>query len=138
MFYGKPSDEQIEAYIVELTELLIGGHLASVDYGFRRSDGWVVALSYTVRADGTIATDDRAGRVPVGGDVSNASWYSYLRYSSKWWEETQAQRDHIIASIPLSRGTSDEPEVGSGNVWVSDKVYTSNGTSFTRRTLKSL
>jgi hypothetical protein len=137
LFYRKPSDAEINDYIEELTEFLAGGYLASVDYGFRRNSGWAVALSYTVRSDGTLTTDDRAGRVPVGADVSGASWYSHLRYSSKWWGLSQSERDRIKNSIPVKRSNADEPQVGSGNVWVEDKVYTSSGTSFTRRTLKS-
>jgi len=138
LFYRRPSDDEIANYIEELTELLVGGYLASVDYGFRRNNGWVVALSYSVRSDGTLTADDRAGRVPVGADITGASWYSYLRHSSKWWDLTQSDRERIDNSIPVSRGGADEPQIGSGNIWIDDKVYTSSGTSFTRRTLKSL
>lgn len=137
LFYRKPSDAEINDYLEELTELLVGGYLASVDYGFRRNNGWVVALSYSVRTDGTLTADDRAGRVPVGVDVVGASWYSHLRYSSKWWGLSQSERDKVKNAIPVKRGDAAEPSVGTGNVWVEDKVYTSSGTSFTRRTLKS-
>jgi Bacterial HORMA domain family 1 len=138
LFYGRPGDAEIADYIEELTELLVGGFLASVDYGFRRYNGWVVALSYSVRSDGTLTADDRAGRVPVGADITGASWYSYLRYSAQWGSLTQSERERIKNSIPVGRGGADEPQIGSGNIWVEDKVYTSSGTSFTRRTLKSL
>lgn len=137
IFYGQPSDASIDDFIEELTELLlVGGYLASVDYGLRRNGGWVVALSYTVR-DGTLTSDDRAGRVPAGANVTGASWYSYLRYSDKWWGLTESERNRIKVSIPVKRSNAGEPGMGSGNVWVEDKVYTSGGTSFARRTLKT-
>jgi hypothetical protein len=137
VFYKEPTDQQINDFVEELVELLVGGYLASVDYGFRTNSGWVVALSYTVRSDGTLETNDRAGRVPVGANISGASWYSYLRKNSKWSNLTQSERDKIEALIPVKRSTANEPTVGFGNAWVEDKVYSSNGTSFTRRTLKS-
>lgn len=136
IFYGQPSEAAIDDFVEELVELLVGGYLASVDYGLRRNGGWVVALSYTVR-NGTLSSDDRAGRVPVGADVSGASWYSYLRHSDKWLGLTQAERDRIEATIPVKRTGASEPGLGSGNVWIEDKVYTNGGTSFTRRTLKA-
>jgi len=136
LFYGRPSDTQIDDYIEELTELLVGGYLASVDYGFRRDNGWVVAVSYTVLADGTFTTDDSAGRAPVGADVAGELWYSYLRHSSKWSGLTQREQEQIEESIPVKRTSADEPEVGEGNIWSQDKVYTSSGTSLTRRTIR--
>jgi hypothetical protein len=137
VFYKKPTDQQINNFVDELVELLVGGYLASVDYGFRTSSEVIVALSYTVRSDGTLDTNDRAGRVPVGADISKASWYSFLRKSSKWSALSKSEREKIEASIPVKRSVGDEPNIGSGNFWIEDKVYSSNGTSFTRRTLKS-
>jgi len=136
-FYGRPNDIEIDDFIEELTELLVGGYLASVDYGFRQSDGWVVAVSYSVSADGTLTADDSAGRAPVGADVSGAFWYSYLRYSATWSGLTQGERERIEDSIPVKRTNAEEPKIGSGNFWSQDKVYTSSGTSLTRRTIKS-
>ena len=136
LFYGRPSDADIDAYNDELTELLVGGYLESVDYGFRRNDSWVVALSYSVK-NGTLISDDRAGRVPVGANIAGASWYSYLRYSDEWYELTDSGRAQIKKAIPIQRTNASEPNVGAGNVWHEDKVYTSGGTSFKRRTLKS-
>ena len=136
LFYGRPTDTEIDGYNTELTELLVGGYLDSVDYGFRRSDSWVVALSYSVQ-NGTLVTDDRAGRVPVGANVAGASWYSFLRYSDQWFALTSSERARIENLIPVKRANASEPNVGSGNVWIEDKVYTSSGTSFKRRTLKS-
>jgi len=137
VFYKKPTEKQIDDYVVELVELLVGGYLSSVDYGFHTGSGWAVALSYTVHSDGTLNTNDRAGRAPVGANISGAYWYSYLRTNAKWDNLSQSEREKIRASIPIKRNGAAEPAVGLGNVWVEDKVYSSNGTSFTRRTLKS-
>jgi len=136
LFYGRPSDSEIDDYNTELIELLVGGYLDSVDYGFRRNDSWVVALSYSVQ-NGTLVTDDRAGRVPVGANVAGTSWYSYLRPNDEWLELTSSERARIENLIPVKRSSASEPNVGNGNNWVEDKVYTSAGTSFKRRTLKS-
>jgi hypothetical protein len=136
LFYGRPSDGEIDDYNAELVELLVGGYLNSVDYGFRRNNSWVVALSYSVK-NGMLVTDDRAGRIPVGANVTSASWYSYLRYSDEWLKLTSSERARIKSLIPVKRSDASEPNVGGGNVWVEDKVYTSGGTTFKRRTLKS-
>ena len=104
VFYKQPTDQQISNFVEELVELLVGGYLFSVDYGFRTNSEIVVALSYTVRSDGTLDTNDRAGRVPVGADISKAYWYSYLRRSTKWWDLSQSDRNKIEEAIPIKRG----------------------------------
>jgi len=136
LFYGRPFDAEIDDYVEELTELLVGGYLESVDYGFHRNDGWAVAVGYIV-VNGTLTTDDRAGRVTPGLNIGGAVWYSFLRYSSKWHGLSQEERNRIKATIPVKRTNANEPTVGFGNFWVEDKVYTSGGTSFTRRTIRS-
>jgi hypothetical protein len=134
-FYFRPDETEIDDYLEELVELLAGGYLESVDYGFRRDDGWVVALNYVVRGDGTLDIDDRSGRVPPGSNVADASWYSYLRYSQKWHLLSSEERQAIKARIPVKRTDANEPNIGAGNVWIGDKVYSSNGTSISRRTM---
>ncbi len=136
LFYGRPSDTDIDDYVEELTELLVGGYLYSVDYGFRRDDCWVVALNYFVE-NGVLVADERAGRVPRGANVNGAGWYSHLRYSSKWLALSESERKRIENSIPIKRVTASEPQLGAGNVWVEDKTYTNGGTSIRRRTLKA-
>src|SRR6266581_7444779 len=73
-FYGRPREHEIDAYVQELAILLPGGYLDSIDYGFIINGGWVTALRYEVNSDGTLTTDDRAGRVPPNAALQNASW----------------------------------------------------------------
>jgi Bacterial HORMA domain family 1 len=135
VFYGRPSDEEIDVYLEELTELLVGRYLQSVEYGFRRAGGTIVAVSYEVRSDGSLTTDDRSGRVPVGVDVSGATWYSYLRPSSEWWLLSTADRNQIEQSLPIQRTPGAEPQAGDG-VWVEDKVYSCSGMALPRRVFR--
>src|SRR5438132_1715499 len=67
LFYGQPSDDKIDDYMEEVVELLVGGYLDSVEYGFHRAWDWVIALRYIVR-NGDLVTDDRSGRVTSGID----------------------------------------------------------------------
>ena len=132
-FYGDPTPDQIDDYIEESTELLAGGYLQSVKYGFRRNGSWVVALAYHVNSQGTLVEDSRAGRVPIGADVSGASWYSYVCYSWKWSALSEAERQRIKEAIRVKRTPSPEPTT-EGGAWVEDKAYSTNGVGVPRRT----
>src|SRR4051812_14342051 len=82
-FYGAPSDLQIDQFDSELVELLKGGYLGKVEYGFKRGQNWIVPmLTYTARElAGTEGTDNDPGKVQPGADISGASFHSYLTYS---------------------------------------------------------
>lgn len=130
-FYGRPSDSEISDYIVEMVTLLAGGYLHSVEYGFKKGRNWVVALRYVVRTDGSIATDDRPGRVTVGADVSRANWYSYLRYSRKWLNLSEDEQQNIESELPVSRTPAPEPQTGNG-YWTDDKRYSKAAVTLSR------
>lgn len=131
LFYGKPSDGNIEAYIEELAILLVNKALKMVEYGFKKSDSWVVVVRYTVRSDGTSLADDRSGRVPAGANVSGASWHSFLEYSGIWFSLDESERQRIRDSLPFQRTYGNEPNFGLGG-WSFDKTYSKNGTSLER------
>lgn len=84
-FYGYPSDSSIADYEVEIIEFLKNGYLGTVTYGFKRGDSWIEpTLRYSARElSGIDANDDDPGKVRPGADISGASFYSYLTYSSK-------------------------------------------------------
>jgi len=136
-FYGKPSDTEIDDYVTELVELLVGGYLDSVEYGYRIDGRWVVALSYTVYSNGLVSTDDNSGRVPPGADVKGATWYSYLRKNQKFSALPAADQARVTGALPVKRTPATEPQAGNG-VWTQDKAYSSNGTAAQRRTFKPL
>jgi hypothetical protein len=137
--YGEPSDDDIGDFLVELVVLLAGGWLDEVSYGFRRHDSWVPpVLLYRVNSAGNLVADTRSGGVIAGVDISEATWYSYLKKTSAWSDLSSTQREAVESTIPVSRQPANEPGV-SGGYWVdSDRSYSSGGVGMVRRTLKPL
>ncbi|MFX9284151.1 hypothetical protein ABTN93_19105, partial [Acinetobacter baumannii] len=82
------SDSKIAEFEAEATEMLKAGYLETVTYGFKRDGNWVEpTLRYTARdLAGTAANDDDPGRVRPGADISEASFYSYMTYTSAWFQ----------------------------------------------------
>lgn len=132
--YGDPSDDWIEAYLLELTILLAGRFVDTVSYGYRRDGDWVAALKYTADIHGNLVADDRSGRVPRGANISGASWYSFLSYSDAWSVLSPEERETIRRELPFRRSTGTEPGVASGT-WVHDKTYSSVGSGMRRATV---
>lgn len=132
--YGRPSDTDIENYLQELTELLAGGYVKEVSYGFRRDGAWIAALKYTADMYGNLTADDRSGRIPRGADITGAAWYSFLTYSSKWDALTQSQRESIERDLPFARSSGVEPIIRSGS-WSPDKSYSAAGCGLRRATI---
>lgn len=133
-YYGSPSDAWIDMYRVELCELLAGGYLAAVEYGFQREERRVLSLSYTARVDGTLA-DAHAGGVPVGVDVTGARWFSFLSYSEAWMRLSRDEKQRVQARLPFRRATGTAPEDGDG-FWREDRAYASDGTGTLRRVFR--
>ena len=98
-YYGRPSLVEIQKYDEELTILLAGGYVESVEYGLRVADERVLTLRYTVQADGSLS-DGNAGGVHARGDVGNAAWFSYLTYNARWRSLTQSERNRIGGESP--------------------------------------
>lgn len=139
ILYDKPTDAEIADYDTELTELLAGGYVERVTYGFKRDDTWVAALRYEVKLDGSIQTDDLAGRIRsiMGKNVAGAAFTSSLLHSPKWNLLTEAQQAAIESSLPIKRVTRPEPSTG-GAYWAVDRSYSSGSGGVNRSTLKSL
>jgi hypothetical protein len=135
-FYGRPTDAEIDAYTGELVELLLGGYVQRVTYGFKRGSTWVVALRYEARMDGTLEADDRAGRVTPGIDITGASFYSYLVYSHAWDLLDAAERARIEARLPVQRTGADEPSSSNGT-WVQDRSYSAGGSGVQRASFRA-
>ena len=139
IYYGKPTNEQIEDYIEELVILLLGdnvrGYLSSVEYGFQENNEWVVALSYTADYSGNVTRDDRSGRVPPNADISDAEWGSFLTTNSHFSKLSPSEKKEIEDSIPIDRTSSDKPGTVNGT-WESDNTYSSGGASIQRKVFK--
>lgn len=137
-FYASPGDADIGQYEAELVELVRGGYLGTVRYGFRRNDTWIEPmLEYRSHelAGGYLADDD-PGRIRPGADVSGAKFHSYLTYSAKWHLLSTTEREAIKRTLPFQRGHGAQPALG-GDL-VADRTYTAGGRCLGRSSLRSL
>ena len=137
-FYGSPSDSKIADFEAEVVELLKGGYLGTVTYGFKRNGYWIEpTLQYAARdlAGGT-ADDDDPGRVAPRADVSGASFYSYLNYSPAWDALTPSQRQAVKDRLPVKR--TGAPEPGVNGYWWSDRTYSAGGRALDRGSVRSI
>jgi hypothetical protein len=137
IYLGAPDDEWIEKYRVELVELMAGGYLSSVTYGFKHDGNWLVALRYEASLDGSLSTDDRAGKVAamIGTDVKGLGHSSYLITSANWDNLPLSHKTAIRGRIGFDRVGAAEPGTGMG-YWSTERTYSSNGGGVTRQTLK--
>ncbi len=135
--YGSPSDTSIASYEAEVTELIKAGYLGAVTYGFKSGDNWIEpTLRYTARdLAGGSANDDDPGRIRPGANISGATFYSYLTYSTAWDLLTQAQQDTFKATLPFVRGGAAEPSV-TGYL-ANDRTYSSGGRALDRTCVRS-
>ncbi len=135
--YGKPGDIDIADYEAEVIELLKGGHLGTVTYGFRREGSWVEpTLKYTAwDLAGASANDDDPGRIRPSANIDGASFYSYLTYSAAWDNLSETEKDAFKKRLPFQRGGAPEPGV---NGYLSeDRTYSSGGRALYRASVRS-
>lgn len=133
-FYGDPDDARIDKYIQELIILLKGGYLLSVDYGFKKNDKWVLAVSYEVNQVTGTLIDNNPGKVPAGVDIQGARFGSYLRQSKKFEDLSEAEQNKINATLPFQRGGCDDPL--SGLYGSHDKTYSAGNHEVKRKIIK--
>ena len=131
--YGKPSDDQIDAFMAELTMYLADGYLDYVEYGFVRGGTWVpgAALKYTAAELGSVSVDDRSGRVTRGADIRGATWMSFLELNERWFKLSADSRARYEASLPIKRDVGAEPSTHRD--WNSDRRTYSAGSGGVRR-----
>ena len=136
-FYGDPPDLLIDQFEKEVIELLKGGYLGKVTYGFKRNGNWIEpTLQYTARdLSGVFANDDDPGRIRPGKDISNATFYSYLIYSNAWNNLPQAEREVFENHLPFKRGGASEP--GVTGYLNNDRTYSSGGRALDRASVRS-
>ena len=136
-FYNYPNDTSIAQFEGEVTELLRYGYLGEVIYGFEKDGKYIPpTLRYTAK---TLASDtgqdDDPGRIPMGCDVTGASFGTYLTYSSAWWGLTDAQRAKFKEGLPVKRTSGAEPT--ASGAYVEDRQYASGGRALGRATLRN-
>jgi hypothetical protein len=135
--YGQPCDSDIADYEAEVIELLKGGYLGTVTYGFRRDGDWIEpTIRYTARdLAGASANDDDPGRIRPGAAIGGASFYSYLTYSAGWDGLSQADKDAVRKRLPFER--SGAPEPGVNGYLNHDRTYSSGGRALERASVRS-
>ena len=135
-FYGQPSDIKIANFETEIIELLKGGYLETVTYGFQRDRQLIEpTLRYTAtELAGMSANDDDPGRIRPGSDVSGASFYSYLTYTSDWHRLSLNDRNKLKSKIPFERGEAPEPILNG--YYTQDLTYSSGGRVLNRYILR--
>ena len=134
--YGHPSDERIEQYDVELVELLTAGFLEKVTYGFRRGDAWIEpSLRYEAFELAHPGFGDDPGRVRARADVSDASFYSFLSYSTAWDALSSSAREALQTRLPFHRGFAAEP--GIDGYLQQDLAYSAGGRGLQRASVRS-
>ncbi len=135
--YDCPSDADIDAYERELVELLRGGYVESVRYGFRRDRVWIEPMvEYTARElSAASGVDEDPGRIRPGADTSGAIFHSYLTRTAAWHQLSEAEREAVESTLPFRRVPAAQSGV-SGSL-VDDLVYSSGGRSLGRASLRS-
>jgi hypothetical protein len=130
--YGAPSLARIDKFTEEAALLLRDGYLGTVSYGFRdgTTNEWKLRLRYTATTGGYL-TDSRAGSLPATASVDGYNFYSYLTYSSKFLALSGAEKAKIEGTLPLARGTADQPAARSGTVGTANS-YSRNGVGVAR------
>ncbi|MHB8392356.1 MAG: HORMA-1 domain-containing protein [Acidobacteriaceae bacterium] len=135
--YDRPNDADIANYEAEIIALLKGGYLGTVTYGFKRDGKWIApTLRYTARdLTDASADDDDPGRVRPGSDISGASFYSFLTYSSAWDGLPSSEKEHFKRGLPFQRTNGIEP--GVNGYFSEDRTYSAGGRALSRASVRS-
>ncbi|WP_434778507.1 hypothetical protein [Neisseria sp. Ec49-e6-T10] len=135
-FYGKPSDNDILAYEEEIIQLIKYGYLNKVIYGFKKEGNWIEpTLIYNSSELQGINVDDDPGKIRPGKNVEDASFSSYLTYTSKWNQLSAQEKSDFKDKLPFKRTGAEEPKVNG--YLESDKTYSSGGHSLSRSSVRS-
>lgn len=136
-FYNYPDDNAIAAYEEEAIELLKYGYFGTLTVGFKRDNNWIEpTLRYTARdLAGADANDDDPGKVKPGANITGASFYNYLTYSSAWNALSSADQDAFKKRMPFYRSGAAEPTING--YLVDDRIYSSGGRALNRASVRS-
>lgn len=137
-YYDRPSTLNIPDYAEELAILLRDGYVATYEFGFKKNGARYLSWRYVVQSDGTLTSDDRAGKLLSTYDVSDASYFNYLTHSNKWLELPFSERERIEKTLPFRRTSGDPPVDGYGYWTSNDRHYYSGGIGLGRATFQPL
>ena len=130
-YYDEPSETKIRDFYQELVELLSGGYLESIEYGFRRDNQRVFSMFYEVRRDGSLE-DQNSGGVPPRLQIDGAEWFSFLTFNAKWDDLSYEEKRQIQDRITIKRSDGSPPRDGDG-MWVDTKTYSMDGIGTQRK-----
>ncbi len=125
--YSNPSIERAAQFAEEVALYLNARYLSSVEYGFKKDGVVVLSLKYTVRADGSLVTDDRPGKIPSNLDRNGLVFYSYLRQSMNYYLLAEPVRNSFLATLPFQRTAGEEPKLSANGNWENTLSYSKNG-----------
>jgi len=137
ILYGSPTESRLEQYRAELEELLTGGYVDRYQFGFERNERAVWSLRYVVGPDGSLMGTGAAGGVPVGGNITGATFFNFLTFSNSWSLLSSSERKAVEQKLPFIRTDGTLPsEVGG--YWTRDRTYAAGGVALERSVFRSL
>ncbi len=134
-FYGNPSDRMIEKYEKEIALYLKYGYLEKVSYGFKKDGDWIEPTLIYRDSDIESSANDDPGKVRPGQDISGASFYSFLEYSSEWCGLSESEKEQFNDDLPIDRDTANTP--GINGYLEGDRTYSSGGKALSRSSVRS-
>lgn len=134
-FYGRPYDGAIDSFESEVVELLKHGYLKKVSYGFQKNGNWVEPTLVYTASKLSVAANDDPGKIRPGKDISGATFYSFLEYSSAWFLLPDEEKQSFENSLPIQRGTGNTP--GISGYLDNDRTYSSGGRALSRSSVRS-
>lgn len=137
LIYGSPTESRLEEYRAELEELLSSGYVDRYQFGFKRNETAVWSLRYVVGPDGSLAGTGTAGGVPVGENITGATFFNFLTFSDAWSRLSSPERKAAEQKLPFIRADGTLPsEVGG--YWTRDRTYAAGGVALDRSVYRSL
>ncbi|MEV6985805.1 hypothetical protein AB0M95_31725 [Sphaerisporangium sp. NPDC051017] len=113
--YGRPPISDIDDFAEEAAQLLKGGYLETVDYGFydASANTWKLRTRYRAVTGGHLL-DSRPGSLPRSADIADLDFLSYLTYSRAFLQLPPAERERITGVLPVTRVTAAAPTAAAG------------------------
>jgi hypothetical protein len=137
ILYGSPTESRLEQYRAELEELLTGGYVDRYQFGFERNEKAVWSLRYVAGPDGSLMGTGTAGGVPVGENITGATFFNFLTFSNGWSLLSSPERKAVEQKLPFIRTDGTLPsEVGG--YWTRDRTYAAGGVALARSVFRSL
>ena len=135
-YYGKPAQTVVDEYNEELTELLRFGYIDQYEFGFKKDGRRVLSWRYCVDSSGSLAGDDRAGKLLPSADIAGCDYFNTIWRSADWWALTDEERNKFDGTVPVTRSPAATLIDGSGYWTGTEKSYYAGGTGVTRSSFR--